>query len=49
MEGTGKMTVTNLFGQTILVREIDGQTIVSLPHGMYVVKLGNATRKVVVE
>lgn len=49
VEGTGKMMVTNLFGQTVLVRDIDGQTNVSLPRGMYFVKLGNATRKVVVE
>lgn len=49
VEGTGRMMVTNLFGQTVLVRDIDGQTNVSLPRGMYFVKLGNATRKVLVE
>lgn len=49
VEGKGQMRVTNLFGQTVLVRDIDGQTNVSLPRGMYFVKLGNATRKVLVE
>lgn len=49
VEGTGTMTVTNTLGQTILAREIDGKETVELPQGMYFVKLGGATRKVVVE
>ncbi len=49
VEGTGVMTVTNTLGQTILTREIEGKTIVELPQGMYFVKLGGVTRKVVVE
>ena len=49
VEGIGRMTVSNLLGQVVLVKEIDGQTIVVLPKGMYFVKLGNETRKIVVE
>lgn len=49
VEGSGTMTVTNTLGQTILTREIDGKAIVELPQGMYFVKLGGVTRKVVVE
>ena len=49
VEGTGTMTVTNTLGQTILAREIDGKETVELPQGMYFVKLGGVTRKVVVE
>ena len=49
VEGRGKMTVINVLGQTILTREIDGKNIVTLPQGMYFVKLGNTTRKIVVE
>ena len=49
IEGTGTMAVTNSLGQTILTREIDGKETLELPQGMYFVKLGEATRKVVVE
>lgn len=49
IEGTGTLTVTNTLGQTILTREIDGKTTIELPQGMYFVKLGGATRKIVVE
>ena len=49
VEGTGWMTVSNLLGQVVLVKEIEGQTTVALPRGMYFVKLGNETRKIVVE
>lgn len=49
IEGTGTMTVTNSLGQTILTREIDGKETLELPQGMYFVKLGEATRKVVVK
>ena len=49
VEGTGCMTVSNLLGQIVLVKEIDGQTTVALPQGMYFLKLGNETRKIVVE
>lgn len=49
VEGTGRMTVSNLLGQVVLVKEINGQTTVALPRGMYFVKLGNETQKIVVE
>ena len=49
VEGSGTMTVTNSLGQTILTREIDGKETLELPQGMYFVKLGEATRKVLVE
>ena len=49
IEGRGTLTVTNTLGQTILTREIDGKTTIELPRGMYFMKLGGTTRKIVVE
>lgn len=49
VEGSGTMTVTNTVGQTILTQETDGKATVELPRGLYFVKLGSDTRKVVVE
>lgn len=49
MNGQGTMTITNALGQTILTMEIDGKESIALPRGLYVVRLGDATRKVVVE
>ena len=49
VEGSGTMTITNALGQTIMTREIDGKATIELPQGMYFVKLGEATRKVVFE
>ena len=49
IEGSGTMTVTNALGHTILTQGIDGKATVELPRGMYFVKLGDATRKIVVE
>ena len=49
VEGTGKMTVTNTLGQVVLTKEIDGKESLELPRGMYLLKLGNAVRKIVVE
>ena len=49
VEGTGTMTVTNALGQTILTKEIKGKEKLQLPQGLYFVKLGGETRKVVVE
>ena len=49
VEGAGTMTVTNTLGQTVLTQEIDEKATVELPQGMYFVKLGGATRKIVVE
>lgn len=49
VEGTGRMTVTNALGQTVMVKEIDGKGTVELPQGLYLLKLGGTSRKVVVE
>ena len=49
VEGTGTMTVTNALGQTVMTKEIDGKATIELPQGMYFVKLGDATQKIVVE
>ena len=44
VEGTGTLTVTNTLGQTLMTKEIDGQTSIELSQGMYFVRLGGATR-----
>lgn len=49
VEGAGQLTIANTLGQTILTQEIDGQTTVELPKGLYFVKMGNVVRKIVVE
>lgn len=49
VEGTRKLMISNMFGQTILNKEIDGKTTIELPQGLYFVKLGGETRKIVVE
>ena len=49
VEGAGTMTVTNVLGQIIKETEIDGQYIMELPQGIYFVKMGDETRKIVVE
>ena len=49
VEGKGMMTITNVVGQTLLNREIDGKECIDLPQGLYVVKIGNITQKVIVE
>ena len=49
VEGKGTMTVVNTLGQTVLTQEIDGKAIIELPQGLYFVKFGGATRKIVVE
>ena len=49
VEGTGKLMISNMLGQTILNKEIDGKTTIELPQGLYFVKLGGETRKIVVE
>ena len=43
------MTVSNALGQTILTKEIKGKDKVELPKGIYFVKMGGETRKIVVE
>ena len=43
------MTVVNALGQTILTKEISGKAKMELPQEIYLVKMGNETKKVVVE
>ena len=49
IEGTGNMTVTNALGQTILTKEIKGKEKMELPQGLYFVKMGGETQKIVME
>ena len=49
IEGAGTMTVTNDLGQTILTKVIKGKEKLELPQGLYFVKMGGETRKIVVE
>jgi hypothetical protein len=53
VEGEGRLKVFNLLGQAIIDRDIDGKLTLTLPSGMYLVRLVNGTtsktRKVVVE
>lgn len=49
VEGTGLLTVKNLLGQTLMTRQIEGHISVELPSGLYFVRLGNTTQKVIVE
>ena len=49
VEGAGLLTITNILGQTVMTKEITGKEKVELPQGMYFVKIGNETQKIVVE
>ena len=49
IEGTGLLVITNTLGQVLMAKEVEGQTTFELPKGLYFVKLGGTTRKVVVE
>ena len=49
MEGEGIVHVSNVLGQEILTKEIDGKETLELPKGLYFVKLNGITRKIVVE
>ena len=49
VQGKGKMIITNALGQILISHEIDGKDSIALPQGLYFVKIGNITRKVVVE
>ena len=49
VEGKGKMTITNVLGQILLNKEIDGRESIALPQGLYFVKRGNDTQKIIVE
>ena len=49
VEGTGVVTLTNALGQTILTKTIHGKEKMELPQGLYFVKMGSETQKIVVE
>jgi hypothetical protein len=53
VEGEGHLKVFNLLGQAVIDRDLDGKLTLTLPSGMYLVRLVNGmvneTRKVVVE
>lgn len=49
VEGVGLVRITNVMGQHVGAREINGQGTFVLPRGMYFVTLNGKTRKVVVE
>lgn len=39
VEGTGRLTVFNLLGQHLISRDVEGQATVTLPPGIYVVRM----------
>jgi len=41
VKGTGKLSVTNTLGQQILIHNLDGQMKLSLPSGLYFVRVEN--------
>jgi hypothetical protein len=49
VEGKGNMSIVNILGQTLLNREIGGKESIALPQGLYFVKIGHTTRKVIIE
>ena len=49
IEGSGQIIITNVLGQTVLCKAIEGRETIELPRGLYFVKLGNSATKVVVE
>ena len=49
VEGKEKMTIMNALGQILINQEIDGKESIALPQGLYFVRLGDVTRKVIME
>ena len=49
VEGKGRLTITNLLGQHILAKDLDGKETMILPRGIYFVKLSDVVQKIVVE
>ena len=49
VEGKEKMTIMNALGQILINQEIDGKESIALPQGLYFVKIGNTTQKVIIE
>ena len=48
VEGEGRLAVTNVLGQVIKETNLEGLATMELPKGFYILKLGNAALKVVV-
>jgi hypothetical protein len=49
VEGEGRLKVFNLIGQAVIDRDLDGKTTMTLPRGVYIMKLNGQTAKLVVE
>ncbi len=49
VEGFGKMVVTNVLGQTVLSKEIDGRETIELPKGFWFIRLNESVHKVLIE
>jgi subtilisin family serine protease len=49
VEGTGLLFVTNTLGQTVKEFQLNGQTTLELPRGMYFIRMNGAIKKLVVE
>lgn len=49
VEGVGHLTVMNTLGQTVKEIDLDGNTMMELPRGVYFVRINGITKKVVVE
>ena len=49
IEGTGHLTVLNTLGQIVKELDLEGQTTMELPRGVFFVRINGVTKKVVVE
>ena len=49
VEGTGILRIANVLGQEIIAKEIEGNTAIELPQGIYFVQLNGTVQKIVVE
>ena len=49
VEGARQLTVTNVVGQEVFAKHIEGRASVTLPRGWYFVRLNGLTKKVMVE
>lgn len=49
IEGTGHLTVLNTLGQIVKELDLEGQTTMELPRGVFFVRINGVTQKVVVE
>ena len=49
VEGEGRLKVFNLLGQAVIDLDLDGKTTMTLPRGVYIMKLNGQTAKLVVE